>query len=66
MSSTRTASTLPHRVRQALKKIFRTSRRAWTAPQVVLAGETLRVCATREARIADTPDRILQAAPPTE
>lgn len=34
----------------------------WTDPQVVLTGETLRMYATREARAADVPDRIL----PTE
>ncbi|WP_406011167.1 hypothetical protein OG440_37295 [Streptomyces sp. NBC_00637] len=33
----------------------------WTDPQVVLEGETLRVYATREARAADLPDRILPA-----
>ncbi|MGW1070584.1 hypothetical protein ACWD4F_39545 [Streptomyces aureus] len=31
----------------------------WTEPHVVRAGETLRVYATPEARIADVPDRIL-------
>ncbi|MFF3416028.1 hypothetical protein ACFYW9_15235 [Streptomyces sp. NPDC002698] len=31
----------------------------WTDPQVALAGETLRVYATREAVAADAPDRIL-------
>ncbi|MGW1713773.1 hypothetical protein [Streptomyces sp. NPDC002156] len=36
----------------------------WSAPQVVLAGESLRVYATREARDADAPDRILPAGPP--
>ncbi|OQR64594.1 hypothetical protein B6E66_08320 [Streptomyces maremycinicus] len=35
----------------------------WTDPQVVLAGETLRVYATPEARAADVPDRILSARP---
>ncbi|MFJ5774600.1 hypothetical protein [Streptomyces sp. NPDC093094] len=35
----------------------------WTDPQVVLAGETLRVYATGEARAADVPDRILPARP---
>ncbi|MFI1440426.1 hypothetical protein [Streptomyces fructofermentans] len=32
---------------------------SWTDPQVVLAGGSLRVYATREARAADVPDRIL-------
>ncbi|MFB7247380.1 hypothetical protein ACFCYX_33535 [Streptomyces populi] len=38
----------------------------WTDPQVVLAGETLRVYATREARAADVPDRILPVRPAPE
>ncbi|MFF1442491.1 hypothetical protein [Streptomyces sp. NPDC058295] len=35
----------------------------WTDPQVVLDGETLRVYASREARAADVPDRILSGRP---
>ncbi|MFH0179140.1 hypothetical protein ACIA6D_42615 [Streptomyces cacaoi] len=38
----------------------------WTDPQVVLAGESLRVYATREARAADVPDRIMSARPAPE
>jgi hypothetical protein len=38
----------------------------WTDPQVVLADETLRVYATREARAADVPDRILPTRPTPE
>lgn len=35
----------------------------WTDPQVVPAGDTLRVYATREALAADVPDRIMPARP---
>ncbi|MFE7927668.1 hypothetical protein ACFU6S_02860 [Streptomyces sp. NPDC057456] len=38
----------------------------WADPQVALAGETLRVYATREAGAADVPDRILPARPAPE
>ncbi|MFE6828425.1 hypothetical protein [Streptomyces sp. NPDC057690] len=38
----------------------------WTDPQVVLAGEKMRVYATREARAADVTDRILSALPAPE
>ncbi|MFD5520836.1 hypothetical protein [Streptomyces sp. NPDC127066] len=38
----------------------------WADPQVVLAGETLRVYATREAVAADAPDRILPVQPAPE
>ncbi|MFI0967579.1 hypothetical protein ACH4S8_40305 [Streptomyces sp. NPDC021080] len=42
------------------------SHERWTDPQVVLAGENLRVYATREAVTAGVPDRILPGRPTPE
>ncbi|MGX1540883.1 hypothetical protein [Streptomyces adustus] len=50
-------------VRGVTRTLIPEPHETWTDPQVVLAGEALRVYASRAAQDADAPDRILPAAP---